>query len=237
MFLLSSALYADEVFLQGAGTISGRIVEQTAEVVRVDVGGGVVGVPMSRVQRIEKGRSALDEYDDRAAKLGPKDSNGWRKLGQWASQQGLSTQAREAYGKVLTIAPDDAEANAAFGRVRLDGRWVTEEESFRARGYVQYDGEWMTPAEAQLLRAQAADDQARRDAEQRARDAEAAARDAETRAREAEARAKEAEDAQRYSAPVYWGGWGYGVAAWPAAGTPSQPKFTPPSQVPIRVPR
>jgi len=236
LFLVPAALFADEVFLQGAGSISGRIVEQTDEIVQVDVGGGIVGVPTSRVERIVKARCSLDDYDDRASKLGPKDAGGWRKLGVWASQQGLTVQSQDAYRNVLAVAPDDAEARKALGFVKHDGRWMTEEESYRARGYVKYEGEWMTPAQAQVEQNNAAADQARRDAEQRARDAETATREAEARAQDAEARAREAEEAQRASAPVYWGGWGYGVAAWPSAPA-SQPKFTPAPRVPVRVPR
>src|SRR4029079_9869251 len=35
-------LFADEVFIRGAGSVSGRIVEQTATRVVVDIGGGTV---------------------------------------------------------------------------------------------------------------------------------------------------------------------------------------------------
>jgi len=230
---VSVPVFADQVFLKDAGSIEGRIVEQTATTVSVDVGGGVVGVPMDRVERIQKGRCALDEYEDRARKLAPTDAAGWKKLGRYANDQGLSTQAQEAYKKVLKIAPNDAEANGALGLVNLDGRWVTEAESYRARGYVEYQGEWMTPAQAQVLQTEAANDQARRDAEQRARDAETAAREADARAEEAEERAKEAERAQTYYDPLYYGGWGYGVTSWPAAPV-STPKFATASQIRLK---
>ena len=233
LFLLPSALFADQVFLRDAGSITGKIVEQTATNVRVDVGGGVIGVPMDRVDRIEKGRCALDDYNDRAKKLGPNDVDGWKKLGRWASQEGLRAQAQDAYKQVLKSAPNDPQANEAMGLVQLNGRWVTETESFQARGFVEYDGEWMTPAQAQVAQTQAANDQARRDAEQRARDAEAATRDAEERAKDAEERAEQSE---RYSSPMYWGGWGYGVTAWPSGPAPD-PVFTPRSQIKIQSPR
>ena len=234
LFLVPAALFADQVFLKDAGSITGKIVEQTATNVRVDVGGGILGVPMDRVERIEKGRCALDDYNDRAKKLGPSEVEGWKKLGRWASQAGLPAQAQDSYKHVLTIAPNDAQANEALGFVQLNGRWVTEAESFKARGFVEYNGEWMTPAQAQVEQTQAANDRARRDAEQRARDAEQATRDAESRAKEAEEKAKKAES--NYSSPMYWGGWGYGVTAWPA-GTAPDPVFTPRSQIPVKTHR
>jgi len=221
LFLVPAVLFADEVFLKGAGSISGQIVEQTETMVTVNVGGGVMGVPMSRVERIVKARHPLDDYAERSGRLGPQDVDGWRQLARWATQQGLSAQTLQAYQNVLAVVPNDAEAKEAQGFVLLDGRWVTEEESYRARGFVKYDGEWMTPAEAQLLEQNAAADQARQDAEQRARDAETAKLLAESRAakaaeRAADERARELEDAG-WSQPVYWGGWGYGVTTWPSA--------------------
>ena len=80
-----TALFADEVFIKRAGSISGRIVDQTTTQVLVDIGGGTVGIPMARVDRIVKGPTDLDEYDARAGRLGPWDIDGWRALGRWAA--------------------------------------------------------------------------------------------------------------------------------------------------------
>ena len=44
-----------------------------------------------------------------------------------------------------------ALANKALGMVQLNGRWVTQEESYQAQGYVQFEGKWMTPAEQQSI--------------------------------------------------------------------------------------
>ncbi|HEX4826185.1 MAG TPA: hypothetical protein VFV19_17935 [Candidatus Polarisedimenticolaceae bacterium] len=217
LLLVPGVALADQVFLKDAGSIEGRIVEQTADTVKVDVGDGVIGVPASRVEKIVKGKSHLDEYDERAAKLKAGDVNGWRSLGQWASQQGLASQSRAAYQKVLAVAPDDPAARKALGFVSLDGKWVTEEESYRARGYVKYENEWMTAAQAQVAQQNDANERARRDAEHRAIAAENAAREAQARADEAEKKAKEEEELRRRQDPVYWGGWGYGMTYWPTA--------------------
>lgn len=217
LLLASGPAFADVVYLKDAGTITGRVVERTDEVVKVDIGDGVLGVPTSRVERIEEGRTALDEYDARASRLSADDVKGWRNLGRWARQQGLYSQSKEAYENVLATAPDDPEAREALGYVQLDGKWMTEEESYRARGFVRYEGEWMTPAEAQAAQTAYAAEEARRDAEASAREAEARAEQAERRAEEAEERAREAEeDPWRTQDPVYWGSWGYGLTYWPS---------------------
>ncbi len=237
LFLLPTVLLADDVYLKGAGMISGQITEQTDTMVTINIGDGIVGVPMDRVDHIVKNRSPLDDYADRAAKLAPQDVNGWRALGAWAAQKGLSSQSREAYQKVVALVPNDPEANEALGLVLLNGRWVTEEESYRERGYVYYDGEWMMPAEAQLLQQQAAADQAAR----QARAAQSDALAAQARTEEAEARAaQEQADAETYpqinnNDAVYWGGYGYGVNYWPTAGVIGQP-INRPIQQPVNRP-
>jgi hypothetical protein len=219
MSLLPAVVHADEVFLKGAGSISGRIVEQTDTKVMIDIGGGVMGVPMANVERIVKARSPLDDYDERAARLNAKDVEGWRSLARWAGQQGLTKQSNQAWEKVLAVVPNDPEAKEAMGFVLLEGRWVTEEESYRARGYVQHEGEWMMPSEAQMRQANATAEQARQDAERNARDAETqklldASRAAKAAERAADERRDEMEEAS-WRQPVYWGGWGYGVSSWP----------------------
>ena len=227
LLLVPTVLLADEVFLKGAGSISGQIVEQTDTMVTINIGGGTMGVPMANVDHIVKARCPLDDYDDRAKKLGAQDAGGWRALAQWATQQGLSAQATQAYQHLLTLVPNDPEAEEALGFVLLNGQWVTEEESYRARGYVQYDGEWMTTAEAQMHQQNAAAEQAREDAAQNARDAETAKMLADARA--ATAAEKAADEQQRaaeeasWSQPVYWGGWGYGVNTWPSTTVVTRP--------------
>lgn len=206
--LLPALASADEVFLKGGGKLSGRILSRTDTSVQVDVGAGIITVPMASVVRIEEKRSVLDEYEERAAKVRDDDVQGWLQLARWSLAQQLGTQARRAYERVVALDPQNVEANQALGRVQLDGRWVTEQESYRSRGFVQFEGQWMTPEERDAIVEQ-------RDAryEELARiDAERRARDAEMRAASAEARASEAEAAQYGGIPLWWGG------GWPVYG-------------------
>jgi hypothetical protein len=211
LLALAAAASADEVLLKSGGQLSGRIVSRTATEISVDIGAGRITVPMSSVVRIDEGRSAFQEYEERARALGPADVPGWLALGAWASAHGLGTQAREAYERALLASPNDPSANQALGRVQLNGRWVTEEESYRAQGYVQYGGDWVTPAERDAMQRESAE--AERDRERQA--AEARVREAEERAQEAEKRAQQAEAQQADEGLPVWYGWGAGPAVWP----------------------
>jgi len=139
LVLFPAGLCADDIYLKGGGKMSG------ASCRRRDPGGdrhrfGQIGVAMSSVDRIEKKRSPLDDYHDRAKALGGGDMNGWLDLARWRRVRGWATQAREAYQRVLAIDPENAEANAAIGkgqgrRALDDGRgelsraWLREFEA------------------------------------------------------------------------------------------------------------
>lgn len=220
---------ADEVLLKSGGRLSGRIVSRTATSIEVDVGAGKVTVPASSVLRIEEGHSSLQEYEDRAARIAPNDAEGWSALGQWASGQGLGSQATAAYNRALSASPNDPRANEGVGNMQVNGRWVSEDEGYRAKGYVRFEGEWMTPAEHDaILRERAADaahERERQASETRAREADARAQEAEARAKKAEADAKAADEANQ-GLPV-WYGWGAGPVIWPSTPIVSRPIATP----------
>jgi hypothetical protein len=231
---------ADEIYLKSGGQLSGRVVSRTADKVEVDIGAGRVAVPASSVVRIEEGRSALQEYEERAGRIPPGDVDGWVALGDWASGRGLGAQAREAYNRARSASPNDPRANQALGNVQMDGRWVSEDESFRARGYVQFEGDWITPAEHEaILRERAAEaeqERQRQEADARVREAEERAQEAEARARQAEAEAEEAQ-ASSEGLPL-WYGWGAGPVAWPTGPIVTRP-IAPsrPATRPARAPR
>jgi hypothetical protein len=229
LFVLACSLgipaHADEVFLKSGGRLSGEVLSEDSRSVVVEMGPGKVTVPAASVLRIERSRSALGEYRDRARRLEAGDVRGWLELAFWAHERDLATQAQEAFEHVLRIDPGNASANAALGRVQVDGTWMSLEDSYRRRGYVYYDGQWMTSAEQEVrFRARAAEDQvaaARREGELRVREAEARARAAEAEARQAEADARAAET--QGGIPLWWGWGGWSGFRPPVVRPPHRP--------------
>jgi hypothetical protein len=215
--------------------VNGVVVERTKDRVVIETGPGRVSLPMSRVERIVESRSALAAFQERAAELDPGDAAGWAALARWAAERDLFTAAREAWRRVLAVDPAHPEANAALGRVDVDGTWMEEDEAYRARGYVRFDGRWVTPEEHEVLvREQAAEEEAareRREAELRVREAEARAREAEARAREAEA----AGEAEGGGIPYWWVLAGGGGVLLPPPVDPvdAPPPPPPPASPPV----
>jgi hypothetical protein len=218
---------ADEVFLQGGGHLRGVVVvSRSDDALVVEVGPGRLTLPMSRVERIVEASSALATYRDRAARLAPDDLNGWLALGIWAQERDLLTPAHAAFQHVVALDPTNAAAQSGLGRVPLNGQWVSEEESYRARGYVPFEGRWITPADRDaLVRGRRESDLARRaEAEARAREAAARAREAEAEARRAQADRSGAEEGGiplGYVTGYVRGGFGRVVP-------PRHPRHTPP---------
>ena len=251
VFMAGPAAWADEVFLRGGGSIHGEVVQRTAASIVMEVGPGRMTLPMSRVERIVATTSDLSVYRARAARLAGGDVTGWVALARWAEDRDLLTQSREAYEHAVAIDPGNAAANAALGRVQLAGRWVTAEESYRARGYVRFEGLWMTPEERSATVAdRAAEARVREvtaEADGRAREAEARAAAAEADARRAEAEASAASSSSGIPYPyiygggtIYGGGIVYGQGTYGARGhrgqghrvAPPPPPATPPAPSP-----
>ena len=99
--------------------MSGRVVSRSATTVEVDVGAGRIPVPASSVVRIEEGRSALQEYEERAA-IAAADADAWIALGEWASPRG-SRRRRARPRPRAGRPPNDPRANAASATSRWTG--------------------------------------------------------------------------------------------------------------------
>jgi hypothetical protein len=226
---LAAAAPADEVVLKTGGRISGVVVERTAERVVIETGPGLVALPMTRVERVVAAPSALAGYRERAARVAPTDALGWAELARWAEDRELTTQARDAWQRVLELEPGHPQANAALGRVQVDGRWLASDDAYRAQGFVRYEDRWVTPVEHEaLLRERAAEEAERHErnaAQARVREAEARAAEAEARAREAEAAAQQPSDE---GIPYWWGYGGGGSVLPPIVDHPDRPPIEPP---------
>jgi hypothetical protein len=207
MALLAAPVAADQIFLKGGGRLTGVIVDRTPTSIAIEVAPGRVTLPMSRVERVVEGSSALAAYRDRASRLAADDLAGWLALAQWAQERDLQTQAREALARVLALDPDNAAAHRALGHVVFNGQWLTEADAYRARGFVQFEGAWVTPEERDARIRERAELVAAAEAAARVREAEARARQAEAEARRAEATPAQPEAGEGFPYPwVFLGG-------------------------------
>jgi hypothetical protein len=235
--LVAGPLGADQVFLKGGGQLNGVVVARTASSIVVEVAPGRVTLPISRVERVVQGTSALEAFRESSTRLLSDDVTGWLALAQWALDRDLQTQARGAFEHVALVDPSNATARRALGQSLIGGQWLSEADAYRARGFVRFGGEWMTPAERDAA-VQA--EEARMGASARRTEAEARVREAEARASAAEAEARRAEgsngmDGAGFPYPWVFGGsvchFGCGHST-----TPRVPHTTAPTPAPIPAP-
>jgi len=225
LFVLGVApriLIADVVHLTNGRTMEGVVREESPERVLLRLPFGEIGLPRSSVSRIERGRSALEEYLERRVELeqGWGKATEWLELARWAQREGLDHNAREAtliaarldpglpgLVPLMTAMGYEYEENLAV--------WMPHDELMRRRGYVLSDGRWLSPSQAVALhREQEAADV--RELERRRQDRLARAMGMMVLTQMAQAeedrRLRQEASAQPYGLPI-WGG--YPVVAAP----------------------
>lgn len=243
---LASAASGDVLHLKTGGRVEGVLTRETASSITIDVGMGQLSVPRSSVLRIERKDSALSEYRTRLAAIPPGDVAACSNLARFAAENGLRSESRLMWARVLSLDPRNMEAHLALGHVLVAGEYVDEDEAYRARGFVFFEGRWMTPAEqASLLRQReqrAEDDRQVVEARRRVREAEDRARRAEAEAERSRAAAQSASaPLWGYGSPFvvgspHWGGHGGGCVPGPGCTTiPSEPPRPPaPAPTPVQ---
>jgi hypothetical protein len=186
--LPGAPLLGDDVYLKNGRSFENVVAEVGDEQVRVHMPGGVVSLPRSAVDRVEKSDSSFAEYSRRKQELesrarGPRPPSAadWLELARWARANNLPQAAREAALKAAVINPREAGLAGllrGFGYVYEESldRWISYDDAMRLHGMVQEGGTWVSreehAARLQELREQQA---ARAAAAAAARDEAAAA--------------------------------------------------------------
>jgi|GEM_PF-5834887 len=164
------AVHADTVYLTNGNTLEGRVRYENGRVI-VEQSAGEVILDKSKVEHVEKSRTALDDFDDRTRALERKEkpsAQDWGDLAQFAALKKLRNQALQSWAKALEADPNFEPAHKALGHVKYEGRWMSPEDANGARGLVRHDGAWITPeaqADIQRMQVEASAERARAESE------------------------------------------------------------------------
>ena len=155
--LLAAAAAADEVHLTNGKSFQGVVANVEGDVVHIQMPfGGVITLPMSRVERIDRGESAFALYRTKKRDLEGRDDAtvaDWLELARWAHRQGFEQGYRDAALTAARLdprAPEIAPALRTLGYAfddRLE-EWVPRDEAMARRGLVRFHDQWMTPEES-----------------------------------------------------------------------------------------
>jgi hypothetical protein len=182
-------LLADDVYLKNGRSFEGVVAEVGDSQVRVHMPGGVISLPRSAVDHVQKADSSFAEYLRQKGALesrengpqGARRAEDWVELARWARRHNLQQGTREAALTAAQIDPRQPGLPAllrGFGFVYEESldRWIPYDDAMRLHGMVQEGGTWVSreehAARLQELREQQA---ARAAAAAAARDEAAAA--------------------------------------------------------------
>lgn len=148
--LLTSQAWADEVVLRNGHKVVGIQSEEKDRIV-VETGYGTVSFPRDEVVSVTKGDTLLHAWPVRYAEI-EKSTNAsdFTKLAAWARENGMPRYVTGLMRRALELDPDNADARAALGFVRHEGRWLTVAEHRKIQGDVQEGGRWVNALEKAL---------------------------------------------------------------------------------------
>ncbi len=127
---LAAAGRGDRVYLRSGGSLECKILSQDDRGLTLLTRVGRVRIAREDIERIERGPSVFDEYDQRLSGL-TDDPQSHYELGLWCKANGFSARAEQHLREAIALDPDFAPARAALGYVRVGPYWVQAGRSAR----------------------------------------------------------------------------------------------------------
>jgi tetratricopeptide (TPR) repeat protein len=122
--MTAGTLLADVVTTTDGRRLEGKIVKETDEYIEIKMKYGSIKIPQSKVEKIERGKTKLDEYEEKLAEIDKKDKEHLLKLAEWCKKNGLNSERKELLRKVLKLDPANDTAGKALGYEKKEGTWV-----------------------------------------------------------------------------------------------------------------
>ncbi|MEN0109461.1 MAG: HEAT repeat domain-containing protein [Planctomycetota bacterium] len=155
---LAGSASADVIRL-GAGRIVGEAATPNArsgETLTVATPYGTVELPTGATLRVDRETPAAVEHRRRAPGVSDT-AEAQFAFGLWCRANGLASESRARFTRVIELDPDHAEARRLLGYERVGDAWMTQEDKLVARGLVRWRGDYLTPQEVELLGAEQAE--------------------------------------------------------------------------------
>ncbi len=92
------------------------------------------------------------EYLLRLKALPKNDTRASLALATWCRKKRLFPEMRASLAPVLDRDPDQAEARALLGHLKVGQKWMPKAKAFKAMGYTFHRGTWRSPAEMKALK-------------------------------------------------------------------------------------
>jgi len=125
LFFITIAVRADTIYLKNGKTYEGKVLSDSGGKVRFKTSSGMtLTFERSQVDRIEKGRTKLDEYKERLAALAKDDIPGHFDLADWCAENKLYSQKKKVLDRIRKICPDHPQLRRDRGHIWKAGKWA-----------------------------------------------------------------------------------------------------------------
>jgi uncharacterized protein YkwD len=142
---------ADEVTLTTGGKVTGKVLEETDDHVRVRTEKGlIITLRREEVDSISREKPE-DAFARRAKGVHDDDAKALLELARAAKDLGLADKEAACLEKVLKLDPQNVDARIGLGYEKVQGKWYRGDELKRAQGLVEYQGRWVRPEDKQCL--------------------------------------------------------------------------------------
>jgi len=129
LFLFNQGVALGDIIHRKNGPpLEGKIISETATKVVLKMALGKIEIKKSDIVRIERQKTKKEEFKDRLKALKFTDIDGLKELAIWAEDNGLKSEAKKVYKRILRLDPDDKFANRALGKEFYKGKWYTRSE-------------------------------------------------------------------------------------------------------------
>jgi hypothetical protein len=165
LLLLGSVARADTLYAaQGGRAFAYDVMvveEKDGKVYYIDKSLKTRSFPKAMVGRVQRSKCDVHVYFERYDAAA--DAGAVMALAAWCTEKKFRPEVVTAlHERALELDPEHEGANAALGRVKHGGRWMTpaereaaivsaQEEEMRAKGLVRWKDEWVTPADKEKL--------------------------------------------------------------------------------------
>lgn len=148
------SVLATELFLlENGGQIEGELINRDEKPRKTYViktaSGAQITLEKSQVKKVVRRRPEEAEYE-RIKDRYPDTVEGQWALAEWCRQNRLPSARKTHLHRILELDPEHIQARRALGYMRVEGKWMTEEEIMMARGYVRVGSRWKLPQEVEL---------------------------------------------------------------------------------------
>jgi pimeloyl-ACP methyl ester carboxylesterase len=137
LLLVAGVLHADIIKLNTGGQVEGRIIEETADYLRVKTFTGETIVPIDDIEQIVRKKTDWEIYEEKEAQIAKSDdAKKHYELGVWCKEHNLTALAEKQFLRAIELDPKHEETIGELVELGLEkhkGKWLSVREFYNVK--------------------------------------------------------------------------------------------------------